>query len=315
MSVDDGPRAASLDNEADPEEVSLLEMTSEKRVPVSKEKIAVDWRATGLAFVFPAIGGLLFGWDIGVTSGALANLSSAVTSGTEWYDLDAIQTGAVVSASLAGALTASALAAVSLGDKLGSKRELQLAALLYFIGSCAQGAAPSLELLVAGRFAYGLGIGFAMHAAPMYVSETAPSRVRGLLISVKEGFIVGGILLGYLGCFVINGEEGGWRPLLAASAPVAAALALGMSGLPDSPRWLAQKGAGEGEVRFALQKVRGKVAVGEQFENEISLIMTQSAGVKTGGIGDLFQKRNLKPLYVGLSVVLFQQITGQPSVL
>ena len=116
---------------------------------------------------------------------------------------------------------------------------------MYFLGAISQGLAPSLEGLVAGRFAYGLGIGFAMHAAPMYLSETAPSSVRGLLISLKEGFIVGGILLGYLGSYVIVGEEGGWRTLLSSSSLVAAALAVGMTALPDSPRWLAQKGGSE----------------------------------------------------------------------
>ena len=316
MSVDDAPRPA-FDDDEDPEKGPLLQKSEKRAFAVSKSKIAIDWRATGLAFVFPAIGGLLFGWDIGVTSGALANLSSATTSGTDWYALDPFQTGLVVSSSLAGALTASAAAAVSLGDKLGSKRELQLAALLYLIGATAQGLAPSLEGLVAGRFAYGLGIGFAMHAAPMYLSETAPSQVRGLLISVKEGFIVGGILLGYLGCYFINGEEGGWRMLLSSSAPLAVVLALGMATLPDSPRWLAQRGAVEEDVRLSLQKVRGKSATGDQFEQEVKLIMTQCRGgdMGGGGIQDLFQKRNIKPLYVGLSVVLFQQITGQPSVL
>jgi MFS family permease len=287
MSANDDGRPSF--EEMDPEQARLLP----GETSVSKNKIPVDWRATGTAFVFPAIGGLLFGWDIGVTSGALANLTSPVTSGTDWYSLDPFQTGLVVSASLAGALTASAAAAVSLGDKLGSKRELQLAAALYFLGATSQGLAPSLEGLVAGRFAYGLGIGFAMHAAPMYLSETAPSSVRGLLISLKEGFIVGGILLGYLGSYAIVGQEGGWRTLLSSSSLVAAALAVGT----------------------ALQRVRGRSAVGDAFDQEVRAMVAQSGAGTTGGVAELFQKRNLRPLYVGLSVVLFQQITGQPSVL
>ena len=309
MSANDDGRPSF--EEMDPEHARLLP----GETSVSKNKIPVDWRATGTAFVFPAIGGLLFGWDIGVTSGALANLTSPATSGTDWYSLDPFQTGLVVSASLAGALTASAAAAVSLGDKLGSKRELQLAAALYFLGATSQGLAPSLEGLVAGRFAYGLGIGFAMHAAPMYLSETAPSSVRGLLISLKEGFIVGGILLGYLGSYAIVGQEGGWRTLLSSSSLVAAALAVGMTTLPDSPRWIAQKGGSEEEVRTALQRVRGRSAVGDAFDQEVRAMVAQSGAGTTGGVAELFQKRNLRPLYVGLSVVLFQQITGQPSVL
>ena len=278
----------------------------------------VDWTATGFAFLFPAIGGLLFGWDIGVTSGALTNLMDPATSGTDWYALDAFQQGLVVSTSLAGALVASASAALSLGDQLGSKRELQLAAGFYFLGAIVQGAAPSLEALVAGRFVYGLGIGFAMHAAPMYIAETAPSSVRGLLISLKECFIVGGILVGYLGSFVINGEEGGWRSLLSSSVVLSAALFAGMSKLPDSPRWLAQRGGlGSAEAaREALARVRGKrAASGEAFAQEAAAMCAPQKSGESGGFRELFRRQNLKPMYIGLSVVLFQQITGQPSVL
>ena len=192
----------------------------------ASSKDDVDWRVTGLAFLFPAIGGMLFGWDIGVTSGALTSLTDPATSGTDWYALDAFQQGLVVSTSLAGALVASVAAALKLGDKLGSKKELQLAAIFYGLGALCQGAAPSLPILVCGRFTYGLGIGFAMHAAPMYIAETSPPSVRGLLISLKECFIVGGILLGYFGSYTINGTEGGWRTSLTSSLALSTVLRL-----------------------------------------------------------------------------------------
>ena len=287
--------SASGDDEAEAmESLDTAELLPSSDKLGSKHQ-GVDWVATGFAFLFPAIAGLLFGWDIGSTSGALTNIMDPVHSGTNWYALDPFQQGLVVSTSLAGALVASGAAAVSVGDALGSKRELLLASLFYAAGAAVQGAAPSLEVLVVGRFTYGLGIGFAMHAAPMYIAETAPSSVRGLLISLKEGFIVGGILLGYLGSYIINGEDDGWRTLLSSSIVLSGALALGMVRLPDSPRWLAQQGRSD-DARAAL-------------------IKTSSHMSGAGGVSELFQKQNLRPLYIGLSVVLFQQITGQPSVL
>ena len=142
---------------------------------------------------------------------------------------------------------------MSVGDALGSKRELLLASLFYAAGAAVQGAAPSLEVLVVGRFTYGLGIGFAMHAAPMYIAETAPSSVRGLLISLKEGFIVGGILLGYLGSYIINGEDDGWRTLLSSSIVLSGALALGMVRLPDRRGGLRNRAARTTRARGARQ--------------------------------------------------------------
>lgn len=306
--------SASGDDEAEAmESLDTAELLPSSDKLGSKHQ-GVDWVATGFAFLFPAIAGLLFGWDIGSTSGALTNIMDPVHSGTNWYALDPFQQGLVVSTSLAGALVASGAAAVSVGDALGSKRELLLASLFYAAGAAVQGAAPSLEVLVVGRFTYGLGIGFAMHAAPMYIAETAPSSVRGLLISLKEGFIVGGILLGYLGSYIINGEDDGWRTLLSSSIVLSGALALGMVRLPDSPRWLAQQGRSD-DARAALVKVRGKRATGDAFEAEVEAMTTSSHMSGAGGVSELFQKQNLRPLYIGLSVVLFQQITGQPSVL
>lgn len=71
-----------------------------------------------------------------------------------------------------------------------------------------------------GRTLYGLGIGFAMHAAPAYIAETAPSRLRGFLISLKEAFIVGGILLGYLASYFLVDITGGWRGMYGLAVPL-----------------------------------------------------------------------------------------------
>lgn len=124
-----------------------------------------------LFFVFPAIGGMLFGYDIGATSGALLSMTSEALSGTSWYALSPGDQGLVVSLSLAGALGGSALALV-FGDELGRRRELILGGALYLVGATLVYEAPGIGVVMLGRLMYGLGIGFSMHAAPAYIAET-----------------------------------------------------------------------------------------------------------------------------------------------
>ncbi len=118
---------------------------------------------TALCFLFPAIGGALFGYDIGATSGALVSLTNPSLSGTTWGSaLSAFQSGLVVSCSLFGALGGS-LGALLVGDDLGRRKELLLAAACYGVGAAVMGSALSLGVLLAGHTLYGIGIGFAMH--------------------------------------------------------------------------------------------------------------------------------------------------------
>lgn len=276
-----------------------------------------EWAAALPPFLFPALGGALFGYDIGATSGAIVGLKDAALSGTDWGPaLTALQSGLVVSGSLAGALGASAVALVY-GDKIGRRRELQLASALYFAGSLAMWGAPGLNALLAGRLLYGLGIGFAMHGAPIYIAETAPSSVRGTLISLKEGFIVGGILSGYLAGAAFVDTVGGWRDMYALAGPVALVVGAGMTWLPPSPRWLLLRGMPKQLASDALVRLRRSTPAG--VEAELAGMVDAAAATRGGGggvdFGRLTQRGSLRALYAGISLCLFQQITGQPSVL
>ncbi|XP_075519797.1 D-xylose-proton symporter-like 3, chloroplastic [Primulina tabacum] len=286
-----------------------------------------SWSSVILPFVFPALGGLLFGYDIGATSGATISLQSPELSGTTWFDLSAVQLGLVVSGSLYGALLGS-LIVYPLADFLGRRRELIIASLLYLSGSLLTAYAPGLEVLLIARLVYGLGIGMAMHGAPLYIAETCPSQIRGTLISLKELFIVLGILLGYLvGSFEID-AVGGWRYMYGFSAPIAFFMGLGMLSLPPSPRWLLLKAIrGKGSLQeykekaiLALRKLRGgsvddKVSEKQIEDTLISLKSAYSDQESEGNLLEVFQGPSLKAFIIGGGLVLFQQITGQPSVL
>ncbi|KAK2993160.1 hypothetical protein RJ640_015347, partial [Escallonia rubra] len=282
---------------------------------------------SNIRFVFPALGGLLFGYDIGATSGATISLQSPELSGTTWFNLSAVQLGLAVSGSLYGALLGSLLV-FPIADYLGRRRELIIAAVLYVLGGLVTGYAPDLGVLLIGRFLYGLGIGMAMHGAPLYIAETCPSQIRGTLISLKELFIVLGILLGYfVGSFQIN-AVGGWRYMFGFSAPIALLMGLGMWSLPPSPRWLLLRAVqGKGSLQefkekaiLALGKLRGRSAGDKVSEKQIedTLVSLKSAYAdqeSEGNFLEVIQGPGLKAFIIGGGLVLFQQITGQPSVL
>lgn len=280
-----------------------------------------------LPFVFPALGGLLFGYDIGATSGATISVHSADLSGTTWFNLSSVQLGLVASGSLYGALGGSILA-YRIADFLGRRIELVTAAALYISGALVTGFAPNFVVLIIGRLLYGVGIGLAMHGAPLYIAETCPPKIRGTLISLKELFIVLGILFGYLvGSFEID-VVGGWRYMFGLSAPLAAIMAVGMWSLPPSPRWLllrAVQGKSPLETNkkkafLALRRLKGvspsDMVLKEEIENNLVSIKAAYAEQGSGGnILEIFEGASLKAFIIGGGLVLFQQITGQPSVL
>ena len=323
MAGEDGKRSSSVDVEDSLREELLVQQ--EKK----KQESELNWGMVALPFLFPAIGGLLFGYDIGATSGAAVSIVSPELSGTDWYDLTSLQTGLVVSGSLYGALLGSILA-FNIADVLGRRRELMTGASMYLVGALVTGLAPNLAVLIAGRLMYGIGIGLSMHAAPMYIAETSPSSVRGTLISLKEAFIVGGILLGYL---VGNNQVdaiGGWRVMFGCAAPLAVAMGVGMWWLPPSPRWLLLRGVQDKEgdsapelksqAASALQRLKGSTCTQETAEEEIEETWGALQAACEGEdmevtFGELFQGVNLKALLVGGGLVFFQQFTGQPSVL
>ena len=194
-----------------------------------------------VAFIFPALAGLNFGFDIGSTGGAVQQLRSASAD----LDGSSLLIGLLTSGSLFGAVVGTALS-FALAAPLGRRGELLLGAALYVLGTLFTCFSPSgasqLIGVFAGRGVYGVGIAFSMHAAPVYISETSTAAVRGLLVSLKEGFIVLGILLGFSASAVATSLDLppslAWRVIWALPALTGSLVLLGMSAMPESPRWL-----------------------------------------------------------------------------
>ncbi|MCL7030124.1 hypothetical protein MKW94_015730 [Papaver nudicaule] len=318
---------------------SRLELRKHSKVSAERESLSSDGGAgvvhqdedfsktsVILPFLFPALGALLFGYDIGATSGATIALQSPKLSGTTWFNLSSVQLGLVESSPFYGALIGSVLV-YPIANFLGSKRELIIAAMLYTLGGLTTGFAPDHKVLVLGRLLYGLGIGLAMHGAPLYIAETCPSHIRGKLIFAKELMIVLGIWLGIAGNFVFDGV-GGWRYMFGFSAPVAVLMGLGMWGLPESPCRLPLR---EVQGKASLQKYKEKAIAGlsrlsgrhagdkaSEKQGEETLVSLTEAYVdqeSEGSFWEVFQGLSLKALTIGGGLILFLQITEHPSVL
>lgn len=302
------------------------EIGGEKEPLVQRERSCENYSpaAAILPFLFPALGGMLFGYDIGATSGAKISLESPTLSGTTWYDLNSVEIGLVVSGSLYGALIGSVLA-FAVADLLGRRRELIVSSMLYFLGALLTALAPNYPVMVIGRFAFGMGIGLAMHAAPMYIAETARAQIRGTLISLKEFFIVIGMLFGYIAGSLYVDVVAGWRYMYVSSAPVCIIMGIGMWWLPPSPRWLllcaVQGKRNLPEAReiaiHCLCRLTGQ-AIENSASEQVEAILNELASAteeKEASFLEIFQGKCLKALIIGAGLVFFQQVTGQPSVL
>ena len=214
-----------------------------------------------VAFLFPAFAGFNFGFDIGSTSGAIQRLRGVPDASV--LDGSSFLQGLLTSGSLFGTVLGTCLSFVVAGP-LGRRGELLLASGLYLLGTCICVFAPSgpslLTMVFAGRGIFGMGVAFAMHAAPVYISEISPPSIRGVLVSLKEGFIVLGILAGFgmsaaTTAFSMS-PDSAWRTIWAPPALVAGIVAAGMFFMPASPRWLLLRARSATDQATALRYAR-----------------------------------------------------------
>src|ERR671911_2617382 len=195
-----------------------------------------------LVYFFGSLGGLLFGYDTGVISGAILFISQELR-------LTPFLEGLVVASLLLGAAIGAACAG-PLSDRLGRRNLIIIAAILFTVGAIGAALAPNVGVLVLFRVVLGLAVGSAALIVPLYLSEIAPTEIRGAISSLNQLNIVVGILLAFIvNALLANAEA--WRWMLGLAAIPSLVLLVGMYFMPETPRWLVSRGR-EDEARTVL---------------------------------------------------------------
>ena len=253
------------------------------------------------AVAVAALGGLLFGYDTGVISGAILFITKqfALSATMEEIVVSSVLGGAVVGAMLGGALT----------DRFGRRTMIIVAGTIFTVSAIGTALAPDVDWLIAARVVSGIGIGIASFISPMYIAELVPSKVRGSLVAVNMLAITTGIVVAYLVDYVFSGIQG-WRYMFGLAAIPSIALVIGMWRLPDSPRWLISKSKVE-QAKQILQRARTTADVGPEIKDIQKSMEDQGAG----GLKGLFHPSLRMPMIVGLGLAVFQQITGINTVI
>ena len=253
------------------------------------------------AVAIAALGGLLFGYDTGVISGAILFITKqfSLSSTMEEIVVSAVLVGAVAGASVGGALT----------DRFGRRGLIIVAGVIFIASSLGTALSPSVPLLIAARVVSGIAIGLASFLSPMYIAELVPARVRGALVAVNMLAITTGIVAAYLTDYALTGN-GGWRWMFGLGVVPAVGLTIGMWFLPDSPRWLISKSRTD-EARKALARLRTPEEIGPEVADIEQTTQKTSGNWKT----ELFRPSLRMPLIIGIGLALFQQLSGINTVI
>ncbi|XP_059191735.1 proton myo-inositol cotransporter-like isoform X1 [Centropristis striata] len=263
-----------------------------------------------LLAVFSALGGFLFGYDTGVVSGAMLLLKKEMDLSALWQE--------VLVSSTVGAAALSALAGGPLNGWLGRRVCILLASFIFSVGGVILAVAPGKEVLLVGRITVGLGIGIASMTVPVYIAEVSPPHQRGQLVIINSAFLTGGQFV----ASVIDGafsylRHNGWRYMLGLSVIPAALQFVGFIFLPESPRWLLQKGRSQ-EARQNLIRIRGGRSVDEEYDAIRSSIEDEQKEAGAGGLVILRILRygpTRRALIVGCGLQMFQQLSGINTVM
>ncbi len=250
-----------------------------------------------------ALGGLLFGYDTGVINGSLKFV-------TLKFDLSDTMKGFAASSALIACIFGAIFAGI-LSDRIGRKKVLILSAIFFLISAVGTAFPNNVTEFIIYRVIGGIGVGAASMTSPMYIAEISPAKVRGKMVSLNQFAIISGMLVVYFVNYYIAGQgdeawntDMGWRWMFGSESIPALLLLLLLFLVPETPRWLIQKGR-HAEALGILQRISGPAAAAIEIESIEGTISKESAS-----LGQLFQPKMRIVLVIGVALAVLQQVTG-----
>lgn len=270
---------------------------------------------TNLAYLVPiclvaTLGGLLFGYDTGVISGAIEPL-------TVKFGLSDLMKGWASGCVLIGC-AAGVLVAGPISDRFGRKVTMLVAALMFLASAVGTAVPQHIAAFIVFRVIGGLGIGIASISTPMYIAEITPAHLRGRMISINQIAIVGGIAItAFVNYWIANShgdpaqpavqdwlKQTGWRWMFAAGILPSVVFGILLIFIPESPRWLVEKGRGEKGLAV-LERVGGPEFARTEYEG-----IRQALAGEQGSWREVWSPAIRRPLVLGIALAILQQITG-----
>jgi sugar porter (SP) family MFS transporter len=278
-----------------------MSTTASDPKPTSKNRANSPGQLTGAVLVVAvvsAVSGMLYGYDTGIISGALLQITKDFGIAEAWKQVIA---GSILLGAVIGALTCSYLS-----DKRGRKGTLIMLAVVFVVGALWCAFSPNPVLLSIGRLVLGFAVGGATQTAPMYVAELAPPRYRGRLVLCFQIAIGVGIVIATI---VGASESIPWRWSIGAAA-VPAAIMLGLLlRLPESPRWLVKNDQSD-KAREVLQRVRPSGYDVDDELDEMAELTRKEQTAKTRGWSGLRAAWVRPALILGCGIAIFTQLSG-----
>lgn len=258
--------------------------------------------------IVAAVGGLIFGFDTAVISGANAALKVQ-------FNLDDGGLGATVAIATVGTIVGALIGGRS-ADYFGRRKLLFFIGILYILGALGTALAPSHLVLMIFRFVGGLGVGLSSVCAPIYTAEIAPARVRGRLVGLVQFNIVLGILVAYLSNYIIDlivhDQEIAWRWMLGVMVVPSVLFLVFLMTVPETPRWLMAKGHEEKAIAIS----RRLCNTVEESDEQIQEIRDQLASAGSQAtLSQFFTRRYFKVIALAFFIAMFNQLSGINAIL
>ncbi len=258
--------------------------------------------------IVAAVGGLIFGFDTAVISGANAALKKQ-------FNLDDGGLGATVAIATVGTIIGALIGGRS-ADRFGRRKLLFFIGILYVLGALGTALAPSHLVLMIFRFIGGIGVGLSSVCAPIYTAEIAPARVRGRLVGLVQFNIVLGILVAYLSNYIIDlivhDQEIAWRWMLGVMVVPSVLFLVFLMTVPETPRWLMAKGHEEKAIAIS----RRLCNTVEESDEQIQEIRDQLASAGSQAtLSQFFTRRYFKVIALAFFIAMFNQLSGINAIL